>query len=185
MMTTRSPKVMASTWSWVTNTDVVGISACRRLISMRICARSLASRFDSGSSNRNTCGLRTMQRPSATRCCWPPDRCFGFAASQAGQAEHFSRAIDRRLDLGLRGFPVAQTEGEIVVDAHVLVERVVLKHHRYVAVARRQMVDDALADADLAACGVLEARDHAQCRRLAAARRADQRDELLVGDLQI
>ena len=26
MITTRSPSVMASTWSWVTNTEVVGIS---------------------------------------------------------------------------------------------------------------------------------------------------------------
>ena len=31
MMTTRSPSVMASTWSWVTNTEVVGISRMQAL----------------------------------------------------------------------------------------------------------------------------------------------------------
>ena len=46
---------------------------------------------------------------------------------------------------------VAQAEGQVVVDAHVLVERVVLEHHGDVAVARRQVVDHPLADADLAA----------------------------------
>ena len=36
-------------------------------------ARSLASRFDSGSSSRMTGGLYTSARAIATRCCWPPD----------------------------------------------------------------------------------------------------------------
>ena len=108
-----------------------------------------------------------------------------LALQQFVQAEHAGGAIDRRLDLGFRGLLVAQAEGEIVVDAHVLVERVVLEHHGDVAVARRQMVDHPVADADVAAGDVLEARDHAQRRRLAAAGRADQRHELLVGDLEI
>src|SRR5207244_1331308 len=47
---------------------VVSSRSCSRLSSTRICTRSLASRFDSGSSKRNTCGWRTMARPTATRC---------------------------------------------------------------------------------------------------------------------
>ena len=43
------------------------------MISARICTRSLASRFESGSSKRKTDGLRTMARPTATRWRWPPD----------------------------------------------------------------------------------------------------------------
>ena len=39
----------------------------------RICTRSLASRLESGSSNRKTCGWRTMARPMATRWRWPPE----------------------------------------------------------------------------------------------------------------
>ena len=40
--------------------------------------RSFASRLESGSSIKNTCGLRTMARPSATRCRCPPDRVAGL-----------------------------------------------------------------------------------------------------------
>ncbi|MNR46001.1 hypothetical protein D3C85_1649110 [compost metagenome] len=50
----------------------------KRLISSRISVRSLASRLDSGSSKRKTLGFLTMHRPKATRCCWPPDNCFGL-----------------------------------------------------------------------------------------------------------
>ena len=45
---------------------------------VRISMRSLASRLDSGSSNRKTSGLRTMARPIATRWRWPPESCFGL-----------------------------------------------------------------------------------------------------------
>ena len=99
--------------------------------------------------------------------------------------EHAGGAVDCRLDLGFRRLLVAQAEGQIVVDAHVLVERVVLEHHGDVAVARRQMVDHLVADADVAAGDVFQPRNHAQRRRLAAAGRADQRHELLVGNLEI
>jgi len=54
MTTTRSPRVMASSWSWVTYTVVLPNSRCSRLISARISTRSLASRFESGSSKENT-----------------------------------------------------------------------------------------------------------------------------------
>ena len=49
-----------------------------RATSARICTRSFASRFDSGSSIRNAFGLRTIARPMATRWRWPPDRFAGL-----------------------------------------------------------------------------------------------------------
>ena len=55
---------------------------------------------------------------------------------------------------------------------HVRVERVVLEHHRDVALGRLEVVDHAAADRDLAAGDLLQPRDHAQQRDLAAARRA-------------
>ena len=64
---TRSPRVMASVWSWVTYTVVIPIRRCMRRISVRIWPRSLASRLDSGSSNRNAFASRTIARPMATR----------------------------------------------------------------------------------------------------------------------
>ena len=54
-----------------------------------------------------------------------------------------------------------------------------------VAVARGKAVHDAPADAELAAGDVFEARHHAQRRRLAAAGRADEDEELAVGHLEV
>ena len=42
----------------------------------------LGVEVDSGSSIRNTCGSRTMARPSATRWRWPPDSCLGLRCSR-------------------------------------------------------------------------------------------------------
>ena len=46
----------------------------------RVCTRSFASRFDSGSSMRKTLGSRTMARPIATRWRCPPDSWAGLRA---------------------------------------------------------------------------------------------------------
>ena len=54
-----------------------------RCTSARICTRSFASRLDSGSSIRKTDGSRTIARPIATRCRWPPDSCPGLRSSQS------------------------------------------------------------------------------------------------------
>jgi hypothetical protein len=51
----------------------------------------------------------------------------------------------------------------------VRVERVVLEDHRDVAVFRREVVHDLVADFDRSVAYLLEARDHPQRRRLAAA----------------
>jgi hypothetical protein len=67
----------------------------------------------------------------------------------------------------------------------VRVERVVLEHHRDVARLGRHVVDDLVADADLALGDFLEAGDHAKERRLAAARRPDEHAELAVGDRDV
>ena len=79
----RCASVIASTWSCVTNNEVMPSSRCSFWISSRVCARSLASRLDSGSSNRNTEGWRTMARPIATRWRWPPDNSRGLRSSRA------------------------------------------------------------------------------------------------------
>jgi hypothetical protein len=65
------------------------------------------------------------------------------------------------------------------------VQRIVLEHHGDVAVLGVDLVDDAIADRDLPARDLLETRDHAQQRTFAAARRAHEDHELLIGDLEI
>ena len=85
--------------------------------------------------------------------------------------------------LGLAGD--LQREAHVVGDRHVRVERVVLEHHRDVAVLGRQVGDVAVADADRAAVDVLEAGEHPQRGGLAAAGRADEDEELAVADLEV
>ncbi len=83
MTATRSPIVIASVWSCVTYSVVVPSSWCSRAMYARISTRSLASRFESGSSMRKACGWRTIARPSATRWRWPPDSARGRRASRS------------------------------------------------------------------------------------------------------
>src|SRR5690606_22855334 len=73
----------------------------------------------------------------------------------------------------------------VLAHRHVRVEGVVLEDHRDVAVLRCPLVDHLAADLQLPRGDVLEAGDHPQRGRLAAARGADQDHELAVADLQV
>ncbi len=86
------------------------------------------------------------------------------------------------VDLGLRVLAHLEPEGEVLVDRHVRVERVALEHHRDVALLRREVVDDTVADGERPARDRLQPGDHPQQRALAAARRADEHEELPVLD---
>src|SRR5205814_3402568 len=99
-------------------------------------------------------------------------------------AEDVGRLLYALGDVRAADPPHLQAEGHVVVHAHVRVERVVLEHHGDVAVHRRQIVHHPAVDADLAGGDVLEAGDHAQRGRLAAARGPDQHHELAVTDLE-
>jgi hypothetical protein len=79
--------------------------ACRRLISMRMSTRSLASRLDSGSSNRNSFGSRTSARPMATRWRWPPESWLGLRSKQVADLQHLGHLVDRLLALIAAGTP--------------------------------------------------------------------------------
>ena len=78
-----------------------------------------------------------------------------------------------------------ERELEVAAHRHVRVERVVLEDHRDVALLRRELVDDAVADPDRPARHRLEAGEKPEQRRLAAARRADEDHQLAVLDVEI
>ena len=69
-----------------------------------------------------------------------------LALQQASQAESLSGFLDAAVDLGLGPLAQLQTEGHVVVDRHVRIERVALEDHGDVAVFRRDVVDAAIAD---------------------------------------
>ena len=95
------------------------------------------------------------------------------------------RVPDALLDLLLRHLVEPKAEGQIVLDRHVRVERVALEDHRDVAFLRSQVVDDLVADQEVAVGDLLEACDHPQCRRLATAGRSYQDHQLAVLDPQV
>jgi hypothetical protein len=150
--------------------------------------------LDSGSSNSSTAGSSTRARASATRCCCPPDSSPGQRARQrhalllsaghlervlaqhAGQADQLGELAQARGALLLR--PAVQAEGDVVGDAQVRKQRVVLEHHADAPLLRRQHGagpgDRLAAEADLAFLQVLEAGNAAQDRGLAAAARSQQ-----------
>jgi hypothetical protein len=73
----------------------------------------------------------------------------------------------------------------VLLDGLVGVQRVVLEHHRHVAVARVDVGDVVAADPDAAFRGSFEPGDHPQRCRLPTARRADDGDELPVVDREV
>jgi hypothetical protein len=156
-----------------------------RETSVRICTRSLASRFDSGSSIRNTLGSRTIARPMATRWRWPPERLAGLRSRWLGEVERPRGLLDLAVDLALVDLGELEREAHVLAHGHVRVQRVVLEDHRDVAIARGALVDPLAADGQLALGDVLEARDHPQRGRLPAARRPDEDHELPVLDVEV
>ena len=89
--------------------------------------------------------------------------------------------VDHRLLLLLH----PQAERDVVVDLHVREDRVALEDHRDPPPPRGKLGRVDAADEDPTAVDPLEAGEAAKQRRLAAARRAEQDDELLVAHLEI
>ena len=159
---------------------------CSRLISTRSSERSLASRLDSGSSNRNTSTSRTSARPMATRWRWPPDSCAGLALEQRLDLQDLGgarRRACRSRPSACRG--VLQAEGQVAAHRHLRIERVGLEHHADAAVLGLLPGDVLAVDEDLAVGDVEQAGDAVEQRRLAAARRAEQHEELALVDVEV
>ena len=155
---------------------------------MRICTRSAASRLDSGSSNRNTFGSRTMARPMATRWRWPPESCVGLRVEQLARCCRISAARwHPPLDLGLGRCPPCRRPKRDVLARRSCADRA--RRTGTPSRCRGRPAATSLTGspsiAELAVADVLEAGDHAQQGRLAAARRPDEDDELAVLDVEV
>ena len=107
------------------------------------------------------------------------------ARLEARHAHHVERAAHARRHLGLGEAAHLQRKGDILADRHVREERVVLEHDADVAAVRRHAVDALAVERDGAVRRRLEAGEHHQRRRLAGARRAEQRQELAAGDVEV
>ncbi|MCY1546690.1 hypothetical protein D9M68_827010 [compost metagenome] len=98
--------------------------------------------------------------------------------------EHVGHLLGAGVAFGFLLAAHLQGIGDVVGDVHMRIERIVLEDHGNAAVLRVQIGDVAAANHHPARRRRFEAGDHAQAGRLAAARRAEQADELAVGDLE-
>ena len=106
----------------------------------------------------------------------------GLAVQKVAQVKDFRGLLDLAGDLGLLHLRQGERERDVLPHGHVRVERIGLEHHRDVTVLGRLVVHPFAADAQLARRDLLQAGNHVQRRGLSAAGRADQDDELAVGD---
>ena len=133
-----SESVSASSWSCVTNSVVISRRSVSILSSTRMSSRSLASRFESGSSSSSAFGWRTSARARARRCCWPPDNCGAGRRSrpiETHQSERLHHAI-LHLSLGQFALALCERERNIIEHVHVRPDSVGLEHHADGALVR-------------------------------------------------
>ncbi len=154
-------------------------------MSARICTRSFASRFESGSSIRKTLARADDRAAHRDALALAAGELAGLALEVLGEPEQLRHLGDAPLALALLHARDLEREADVRRDGEVRVERVVLEHHRDVALLRRVVRHVAVADQDRAGVDLLEPREHAQRGRLARARRADEHDELAVLDVQV
>ena len=173
----------ASSWSWVTRTKVMPTSRCRFCSSICISRRSLRSSAASGSSSSSTVGRLTSARASATRCCWPPDSSqTGDRRSRAAaRARASPRPAAELRPVGPRR-ALPQPVGDVGRDIEMREQRVVLEHHVHRPSVGRHAQHRLATDAHVAGARLLEARDQAQRRGLAAARRPEKGEERAAPD---
>ena len=108
-------------------------------------------------------------------------RAAGFVA---GQFDAGQRGGDPLGDLRLREAAHPQAEGDVLGDGAVREQGIGLEDHAHVPLVYRHVGDVTTADEDAALIDRLETGDHPQGRRLAAAGRAEQREEFARTDVE-
>jgi hypothetical protein len=104
---------------------------------------------------------------------------FGRAAlAEVAHLDHLKRFADTPPDFVSGPLSDLEAEGDIVGDGHVRPEGVALEDHAGVSLVRGQVADIAVVEQDPARGRLDEARDHAEKRRLAAARGPKQKGQL-------
>ncbi|MNQ71881.1 hypothetical protein D3C85_865680 [compost metagenome] len=188
--------------SFLQHHDAVGHGHCFDLVMgdvHRGCAQPLVQRLDLGAHLHAQLGVEVRQRLVEQESLRLPHDgpAHGYALAlaarelarvplqQLAQAQRVGRLLHAAGDLVFRDALDLQAEAQVLRHGHVRVERVVLEHHRHVAVARRGVVDAAVAEQDVAAFGGFQPGNHAQQRRLAAAARPHERHELAVADVDV
>ena len=141
--------------------------------------------MESGSSNRNTSGLRTIARPIAHALALAAGKLPWAAVQQRADLQDRRGGGDAALDLGRIRVRHLQPESQIVAHTHMRIERIGLEDHGDAAVGGIEIGDIPSLDFDLAVGDLFQTRDHPQQCRLAAAGRTDEDHEGALGDRQV
>jgi hypothetical protein len=114
----------------------------------------------------------------------PPTERRGLAVQERFQGQHPGGLLHPPVLLFLGRLAQLQAERQVLPHRHMRIQRIVLEHHRDIAVLGRQVVHHPVADADLALGDVLQPGDHSEGGGLATPRRAHEHHEVPIGDLQ-
>ena len=161
---------------------VMPTSRCSRLSSIFMWSRSFLSRAPSGSSSRRTAGRVTSARARALLLA--ARELARLALGFAGETHALELLGHSARRLLLRHALAAQAEGDVLLHAQVREERVALEDGVGGALEGGQPGDVGAVEQDAAGARLLEARDHPQRGGLAAAARAEQREELAALDIE-
>ena len=175
--------------SWVTRT-MVRPSWLSLRKSCRMASPVCESRLPVGSSAKTMRGLLTSARAMAARCCWPPESWLGRCLARFARSTRFS-ASRARWRRSLAG-DAAVDHRQLDILHHVQLGQQVeeLEHEPDLPVAdggklpRRGVLDHHAVELDRAFGGRIQAAQDVHQRGLAAAGRADDRDELALLDVQ-
>ncbi len=113
----------------------------------------------------------------------PARELSGFALLQSLEPDDAEHLLDALLLLPLRHPLEPECEGNVVEDRHVWEEGVVLEDHVHVATVRGGVGHIGPPQENASFVRQLETRDHAERRGLAAAARAEEREELAFLDV--
>jgi hypothetical protein len=102
-------------------------------------------------------------------------------AAELDELEHGGHALG---DLGLRHAVLLQSESDVLLDVHVREKCIGLEHHVDRPLIRRHAGHVLAVDQYPAGARRLETPEHAQERRLAATRCAEQAEDLALVDLE-
>ncbi len=117
MTAMRSLMLSASSWSWVTNTNVIPTSSWSAFSSTRSCLRSFASSAPSGSSSSSTRRAqdeRAGERDALLLAAGELARPALLEAVELDQLERLARRA--RVDSSFATPPAAQPERDVVED---------------------------------------------------------------------
>ena len=179
---TRSASSAASSTEWVTKIMVTRVRAqIAQQLALELLARERVERAER-LIHQEDIGVVCQHAGNGDPLLHAARKLVGITAGGALEPDELHELVGNALNLAARQPALARAETDVLANGHPGKQRVVLKHHAAVAA---RTGDPLGVHQNLAGGRLLEPGDDAQHSRLAAARGADQTDELTLLDCHI